>query len=164
VAVAAVFVSRPTVLTPDQQALYRRWMDGLAGLDFAQLTIPRRSYATPPWEQLRRTVNGADGALILGFRQLLVERGSYRPGTSEQQSAAGSYASAWNQVEAGLATMAGLPVLVVPEGAATEGVFARDVWRGGVYGTRMDVWTAGDGDRDPSLRAWATAVGRHAGA
>ena len=58
--------------------------------------------------------------------------------------------------------MAELPVLVVPEGDASDGVFSADVWRDGVYGTQMDAWTAGRDALDPSLQDWAAAVGRHA--
>jgi hypothetical protein len=162
VTLATVFVSRPAVLTPDQEAMYERWSEGLTALGFALMTIPRTSYTASPWFQLRNAVGGANGAVILGFRQAIVERGRRRPGTPEETSAAGWYASAWSQVEAGLAVMADLPVLVVPEGDASEGVFSTDVWRDRVYGTQMDVWTAGDGSQEPSLREWAMAVRRHA--
>ena len=135
---------------------------GLAGLGLALVTIPRASYAPLPWHQLRDAVRLSNGAVILGFRQAVVERGCRRPGTPEQESAAGSYASAWNQIEAGLTVMAELPVLVVPEGDASDGVFSADVWRDGVYGTQMDAWTAGRDALDPSLQDWAAAVGRHA--
>jgi hypothetical protein len=160
---AAIFIGRPAVLAPDQEALYGQWLDGLATLHLAAVTIPRSRYAASPWEQLRRVVGQADGALILGFRQIDVESGRFRPGTAEQGPAAGSYAGAWSQIEAGLAVMAGLPVLVAPQGDVREGVFAPNVWRGGLHGTRIDVWTAGDGARDHSLRQWAAAVGRRSG-
>jgi hypothetical protein len=157
-----VFVSRPAVLTPDQEAVCARWCDGLAGLGLALITIPRACYSSSPWDQLRNALSGANGAVILGFRQTVVERGRRCAGTPEQESAAGWYASAWNQIEAGLAVMAKLPVLVVPEGDARDGVFAADLWRDGVYGTQMELWTAGEGARDESLRGWATDVCRDA--
>jgi hypothetical protein len=157
-----VFISRPAVLTPDQEAVCARWFDGLAGLGMALTTIPRACYSASPWDQLRNALNGANGAVILGFRHTMVERGSRCAGTPEQESAAGWYASAWNQIEAGLAVMAKLPVLVVPEGDARDGVFSADVWRDGVHGTRMELWTAGAGARDESLRVWATDVCRDA--
>jgi hypothetical protein len=162
VTLVEVFVSRPAVLTPDQETLYGQWLDGLAALGFAPITIPRADYAAPPWHQLRQVVSRASGALILGFRQVIVDHGCRRSGPSKQASAVGSYATAWNQLEAGLAVMAGLPVLVVPEEDVKEGAFAPEVWGSGVYGARMDVWTAGDGARDRSIRAWAMAVSRDA--
>jgi hypothetical protein len=138
-----------------------QWSGGLAALGLTLTTIPRASYSTSPWDQLRKALSGANGAVILGFRQTVVERGRRRAGTPEQESAAGSYASAWNQIEAGLAVMAELPVLVVPEHDARDGVFSADMWRDGVYGTQMDVWMAG-GARDESVRDWATDVFRAA--
>jgi hypothetical protein len=162
VRLATVFVSRPAVLTPNQEAIYAQWSDGLAALGFSLVTIPRASYAASPWAQLRRALAHANGAVIFGFRQVVVESGSRRPGTAEQESAVGSYGSPWNHIEAGLAAMADLPILVVPEGDAREGVFSADVWRDGVYGAHIDVWTAGEGAQGRSLRDWATAVRRHA--
>jgi hypothetical protein len=163
VILARVFLSRPAVLTRDQETICAQWADGLAGLGLALVTIPRASYAPSPWDQLREAVRRSNGAVILGFRQAVVERGCRRPGTPEQESAAGSYASSWNQIEAGMAVMAELPVLVVPEGDASDGVFSADVWRDGLHGTQMDAWTAGNGARDLSIRDWAVAVRRHAG-
>jgi hypothetical protein len=158
VTLVEVFVSRPAVLTSDQETLYHQWLDGLAALGFAPVTIPRADYAAPPWRQLRQAVTRASGALVLGFRQVIVDGGCRRSEPSEQTAAVGSYATAWNQLEAGLAVMARLPVLVVPEDDVKEGAFAPEVWGNGVYGARMDVWTAGDGTRDQSIRAWAMAV------
>jgi len=159
---ATIFVSRPTILTPEQEALYEQWRDGLAAFDFLAVTLPRTRPVASPWYELRQAIGQADGAVILGFRQLVVESGCFRPGTAEQASAVGWYASAWNQIEAGLAAMAGLPVLVVPQGDIHEGVFSADVWQGGLYGTEMDVWTAGDGAHDRSLQIWSAAVSRRA--
>lgn len=157
-----VFISRPAVLKPEQEATYAQWSDGLSGLGLALMTIPRAGYSSSPWDQLRDALSGANGAVILGFCQTVVERGHRWAGLPEQAAAAGSYPSAWNQIEAGLAVMAGLPVLVVPDGDSRDGVFSADVWRNGVYGAPMELWTAGEGARDQSLRDWATDVHRDA--
>lgn len=74
----------------------------------------------------------------------------------ERQSkhpAAASYAGAWSQIEAGFATMAGLPLLVAPQGDVRDAVFAPDVWRDRVYGAQIDLCAAGDGARDQSIAA-----------
>jgi hypothetical protein len=85
---APVFISRPAVLTETQQVLESEWSIGIAGLGFAPVAVPRSDYGPWPWQQLRRAIHAADGAVVLGFGQLLVQAGRWRPGTRESASAA----------------------------------------------------------------------------
>jgi hypothetical protein len=130
-------VSRPAVLSAGQTTAYRRWLDHLAALDFAPSTLTRAEYESIPLEQLRKAIAAADGALVLGFRQLNVEQGVWRPDTTEMTPWSGWLATPWNQVEAALAIMARVPVLVAPEGGVTEGVFSSHVWADGLYGVDL---------------------------
>jgi hypothetical protein len=155
-----VFVSRPALLTGSQQALDRAWSVGIATLGFAEIAIAREAYAPLPWEQLRGAIREADGALILGFRQLSVGAGLWRTGTPDEASANGWYPTPWNQLEAGLAIMAGLPVLVAPEEGVVDGVFSSDILGGSVHGVPIDIWAGDDARRDPALQAWTIAVRR----
>jgi hypothetical protein len=158
----SVFVSRPSVVTQAQRELEKACLTGLAEFGFAPMMLRRDDYASNPWAQLRRAVSAAHGAVILGFRQLRVDRGEWRPDTLEAREVQGWLPTPWNQVEAGLAIMAGLPVLVVPEDGIVEGVFSSDTWGSGVNATTMDLWASPSAPADPSLRAWALAVRRRA--
>jgi hypothetical protein len=153
-----IFVSRPSVLTHSQVASYSRWLGELAALGFEATEIERANYAPCPWDQLCDAIRGADGVLVLGFRQLSIEAGCWRPGTPEMVPAAGWHPTPWNQVEAGLAIMAGVPVLIVPDPGINDGVFAPEVWSGsifGVAGTRDDDVTNNSAD---AVWRWAEAV------
>lgn len=140
----AVFVSRPGSLAPHHEPVWAEWQARLTDADLKVITIPRMSYMTPPWPQFRAAMSEVDGALVLGLRRSTHDL------------------SAWNQIEAGLAVMAGVPVLAAAEVADRDGVFAADIRGGGVYGTTLDVWTAGEGTHDPAVRDWLADVRRHA--
>jgi len=56
------------------------------------------------------------------------------------------------QIEAGMAIVSGIPVLVAPEAGVCEGVFARENWIGNVFGTSADEVDYAEVD------AWASAV------
>jgi hypothetical protein len=161
-----VFVSRPTMLTRLQAQAHRRWLSDLSTLGFEAVSLERQNYAPVPWNQLRDAVGRADGVLVLGFRQMSVEAGSWRPGTGEAVSAAGWYATPWNQLEAGLAIVARVPVLVAAEAGIRDGVFSPDLWTEDVYGLAIEDRVSGP---DASLsaaretfQAWARAVNRRA--
>lgn len=64
------------------------------------------------------------GVVVLGFRQLDIYAGSWRPDTPEESSVAGAAAATpWNQVEAGMAAALGLPVFILRDPGVTGGVF-----------------------------------------
>jgi hypothetical protein len=134
-----VFVSRPAELTAAQEELQRRWLTTLSELRFEPFVLRREAYEPVPWGQLRRAMEEMDGALVLGFRQLRVDRGEYRPDTPEARAADGWLATAWNQIEAGIALALGLPLLVIAEEGVEEGIFERETWRDGVYGD-VEAW------------------------
>jgi uncharacterized protein YjbI with pentapeptide repeats len=126
-----LFVSRPTVLTASQQAMWRLVEDTLTAAGADPVTVTRHEY--PPvgvLADVRRVMAGCCGLVVLGFRQLEISAGCWRPGTPEEQATEGlALATQWNQVEAGMAAALGLPVFVVREPGVTGGVFelAQDV-------------------------------------
>jgi hypothetical protein len=171
-----VFVSRSAVLTGEQSTVYHRWLDHLLALGFDPFALTRADYEPVPWEQLREAITEADGALVLGFRQLNVKQSWWRPSTAEMTPWSGWLATPWNQVEAALAIMALVPVLVVPEAGVTEGVFSSHICGGELHRVDLDADLPPDkliGDPGisdeaaPSLRAvmaWAHQVRTQASA
>jgi len=101
---------------------------------------------------LGRLINNADGTLVLGLRQLIVNSGVWRPDTPEEIELSAAWTSPWMQIEAGMAIVSGIPVLVAPEAGVCEGVFARENWIGNVFGTSADEVDSAEVD------AWASAV------
>jgi hypothetical protein len=161
-----VFVSRPSVLSTEQEDRLREWLHRLELLELESVALDRDAYDIPPWDQIRSVIKGADGLLILGFRQLRVTDGVWRPDTIESRDAAPWWATPWNQIEAAFGLMAGIPVLVAHEPGVTEGVFSADVWGRDLFGVRLDASveaanktpTATGGGSGAVVTAWARAV------
>lgn len=157
-----VFVSRPAVVSREQEARLRQWLRRLESLGLNPFVLDRGSYDVPPWDQIRTAIARADGLLILGFRQLHVQEGVWRPGTVESGDAADWWGTPWNHIEAGFGLMARMPVLVAHEAGVTEGIFCRETWGGDLFGVRLEAADPVDRSTDDTsgavVTAWARAV------
>lgn len=132
---ASVFLGVPAVLTTSQQPYLEQWLRWLKDQTLNVVRLERGAYEQDPWRMLVGLLSQTDGVILLGFRQLDVRTATWRPHTKEQAHMAGWWTSPWLHLEAGMAVMLGLPVLVAPDEGVAEGVFSRDVWGSQVHGT-----------------------------
>jgi hypothetical protein len=153
-----VFVSRPSAITPPQRELEHQWLAGLSALGLAPTTVRRENYGPNPWSAIKHAVIEAHGALILGFRQTHVLSATSLPSSEEAGERAEWLPTPWNQIEAGMAITAGLPVLVVAEDGVADGVFASDTWKGEVRAAPIYLWASPEPTRNPAVQAWALAI------
>jgi Pentapeptide repeats (8 copies) len=146
----AVFVSKPGCLTPMQRVLLETALSKLRENGFLPKTLDRPDY--PQFGaigEVRQMLRGCKGALIFGFAELTVSIGSWRPGTPEEAELKDfALPTAWVQIEAGMAAMAGLPVLVMHEHDLKVGVFGLGESDTGFYRARIgDDWNSPSFDR-----------------
>jgi hypothetical protein len=74
--------------------------------------------------EVRRRMSSCAGVVIFGFHQLKIENGMWRPGTVEEREVKSMQLSTpWNQIEAGMAAMRGLPILLVCQRGLAGGIF-----------------------------------------
>jgi len=100
---------------------------------------------------------GCSGALIVGFRQLEVAKGTWRSGTEEAKSVEDvALPTAWNHVEAGMAAMAGLPMLFLVERGVIGGLF--ELGDVGHSVTAIDLSKPNHEEVRRSIAAWAHSV------
>ncbi len=131
----SVFLGAPTVLTTRQQPYLEQWLGWLEDQTLDVVRLERAAYGRDPWRTLTGLLSQTDGVVLLGFRQLDARAATWRPQTKEEVHAADWWTSPWLHLEAGMAVMLGLPVLVVPDEGVEEGVFSPDVWDNQVHGT-----------------------------
>lgn len=144
-----VFVSRPGLLSNVQSDSYRRWLGWATASGLTLRCLPRSAYERDPWHQLREILGSVDGALIFGFQQLQVSSGTWRRDTSEERRGHAFWTSPWTQVEAGMAIMVGVPVLILSDPGLEDGVLSPQTWTELVIGVPMD------GEPDlPEVQAW----------
>jgi hypothetical protein len=133
-----VFVCEPAILTSTQRWVSDGWHRRLFEFGFDVGRLRRDAYQRYPWSGLLESFSDVDGALVLGFRQLVIDSGTWRGGTDEETEVNGAWTSSWLHVEAGMALAAGIPVLVAPEARVCEGVFAPETWAGALRGTSLE--------------------------
>jgi hypothetical protein len=134
---AHVFLGVPAVLTASQQPVLEQWLGWLEDRALEVFRLKRTAYGQDPWPLLTGLLAQADGVILLGFRQLDTRAATWRPHTAEEAHPAGWWTSPWLHLEAGMAVMLGLPLLVAPEGGVAEGVFSPGVRSSQVLGTAL---------------------------
>ena len=153
-----VFVSCPAAVTDVQQTRGQRFLRELHDRQMDTFGLGRDDYAPVPWEQLRRAVTTADGVVVLGFRQLHVALGEWRPrdrearrrptGTRRPGLRSRRAWRSWRTCRAG----GGGPEV-------GDGMFAPDVWGDACSASRPARSAAA---RREVLDAWAAAVSARA--
>jgi hypothetical protein len=120
-----VFISRPGVLLDHHQQSLVAVTRRLETEGMLPEMLERKDY--PEFgtiAEVQRLMAGCSGALVLGLREIEVRDGLWRAGTADQQRLCGvTYATPWSQIEAGMAVMRGLPVLILTEPGVEGGVF-----------------------------------------
>ncbi len=153
-----VFISKPGTLNASQRELVREITEILARENIVAATVERGDYpSVGAISEVRRVLIGCAGALIVGFRQLEVTKGTWRSGTGEARSVEDvALPTSWNHVEAGMAAMAGLPMLFLVERGVIGGLF--ELGDVGHSVVTMDLVKPDHDEIRRSIEAWAHAV------
>lgn len=120
-----VFVSCPSDLNSDQEEaakLIKSMLDKNK-LSWRALGKSDYSYKLPLTEVLGM-IRHCSGGLILGFKQFEAPSGTFKPGTSKEETCSSIVMpTPWNQLEAGILFNQKLPILIFREDGITGGVF-----------------------------------------
>jgi hypothetical protein len=74
--------------------------------------------------EIRRRMSGCAGAVVLGFGELSITEALWRSGTSDEAQFQGQVLpTPWCHVEAGMAAMISLPLLLITEAEVNKGIF-----------------------------------------
>jgi hypothetical protein len=121
----SIFVSKPNTLNPEQAAFWDRLRRILIERGLAPRTLGETDYPnSAPIAAVRRVLEDCDGAMILGMAQLSVSEGVLKANSPNESNAADSlWPTAWNHIEAGMAFMLDLPMLIIRERGVADGVF-----------------------------------------
>ncbi len=120
-----VFVSRPTALSASQErfsvALDRTFREnGLESHTVGTQDFTNRS----PLAKVLEVMNSCDGACVLGLVQAKAASVVVKPGTKDRRTVTDAvFATPWNQLEAGMALIRGLPLFVICEARVSGGIF-----------------------------------------
>ena len=144
-ATTRVFLSRPGSLAYKHQQFIASLLGRLAAEGLDAQTLERPDYPNfGAIGEVRRIMSGCAGAIITGFSELRIQKGSWRLGTPEEKQVEDlTVATPWSQIEGGMAVMLGIPMLVIREHAVSGGIFDIAPGEPGVYQVFVDEdWTS----------------------
>ncbi len=121
-----VFLSCPTMLSPDQTAAREAIEAQLGQFDLDPRAIGRSDYpADFPLREVLTLARHCSGGVILGFEQFVAKSGTWRCGTEEAETINSpvAFPTPWNQLEAGILFALGKPLLIFRENRVQGGVF-----------------------------------------
>lgn len=120
-----IFVSKPNALNPQQAEFWEAIKVLLTqkGLEYHCLgdtDFPNKA----PLTAVKKLLRKCQGAIVLGLRQTHVISGVKKGGTPSQFELSNAYlGTEWNHIEAGMAYMNDLPLLIIRENGVQGGVF-----------------------------------------
>lgn len=120
-----IFFSMPGVMSKQDEVLVLAYRSHLKDLGYDVDFYTRDTY--PRFGQLSRvkvSIEKSAAIVAFGTRQTFIKEGTYRPGMYDEAAIDNSWRSTpWNDVEVGMAAMAGLPVLLVKDDGISDGIF-----------------------------------------
>lgn len=121
----SIFISKPNALSTAQAKFWERLRNMLAERGLRYRTLGETDYPNcAPVEAVRRVLLECEGCIVLGLRQVHVVEGVAKEGTSKESKLSDAHLpTPWNQIEAGMAFMLRLPMLIVREEGVSGGVF-----------------------------------------
>lgn len=120
-----IFVSRPSTRNRKQEQFLGHLDDLLEDRGLRPVVVGQTEYPnTAPIQAVRDRMNECEGALILGLEQLHVVEGLAKPGANEEVNVEDLHLpTPWNHIEAGMAFILELPILIIKEEGIEGGVF-----------------------------------------
>jgi len=141
-----IFVSRPNNLDENQEKTMERIEQILKERGMRARTIGKTDFPNvSPMKAVEQLMLRCSGAVILGFPQTLIQKGISKPGTDNEATIKNTLLpTPWNHIEASMAFMLGLPLLVIRNQGIEGGIFDIGTTGNFIHTFQLDneVWIA----------------------
>ncbi|MGO4694428.1 hypothetical protein AB4Z50_09110 [Paenibacillus sp. 2TAB26] len=120
-----IFVSRPNALDNNQRSTVQILQELLETRGMSARTIGATDFPNvSPMKAVEHLMKECSGAVILGFPQLIVQKGISKPNTQQETSIKNKFLpTPWNHIESSMAFMLQLPMLVIRNQGVEGGIF-----------------------------------------
>jgi len=152
----SVFLSKPTALNEQQLSFYAKLQKILTmkGVKIRNLGSTDYSYKAPILG-VKRVLDECYGAIILGMKQVLVIDGIEKQGTNQEHRLDNILLpTPWNHIEAGMASMNNLPLLIICEEGVIGGVFDNGITDSFVHRIKISTEWLDSNEFIQSLNEW----------
>ncbi len=120
-----VFFSMPGNMSKADEMTVVAYRQYLMKLGYEVIYYNRDTYPRfGQLSQIKAAIEKCAAMVAFGTKQTFIKDGVYRPGMSGERSINNSWISTpWNEVEVGMATMIGIPILLVKDDDIEDGIF-----------------------------------------
>lgn len=156
-----VFFSMPGSMSKADDVIVKAYHKYLRDLGYEVIyytsdTYPRFGQLT----QIKASIEKCSAMIAFGTCQTYIKEGIYRPGMAGEKSISDTWLSTpWNEVEVGMATMTGMPILLVKDENITDGIFD-DIISEVFISTLSSRTDIKELDRHAGFRAWRSELER----
>lgn len=134
-----VFVSKPSALNLQQSLFCSALLAILNARGVKARILGETDYSDlAPLLAVQELMSECDGAIILGMKQIYISECIEKLGTNRERKRNNIFMpTSWNQLEAGMASLTGLPMLILCEDGIEDGIFDPKV--SGYYIHHIDI-------------------------
>jgi hypothetical protein len=157
-----VFLSVGRVSTPAQQQVLERLEQKVRNAQLDPRTVGRNTFTSQqPLERVKTLMQECRGLIVLAFERTAVDGGREAQGLDNPplQFSNRRYATAWHQIELAMASMLGLPTLVVTEDGLHEEGLLEDKYGWYVYRMKLRADSLDTDEFVGILADWARRCG-----
>lgn len=121
----AIFFSMPGNMTKSDEMTVLAFRQYIIKLGFEVIYYTRDTYPRfGQLSQIKSAIEKCCAMVAFGTKQTFIKEGVYRPGMNGERSLKDCWISTpWNEVEVGMASMIGLPILLVKDPKIEDGIF-----------------------------------------
>lgn len=121
----SIFFSMPGNMSKSDEVTVVAYRQYLMELGYEVIYYNRDTYPRfGQLSQIKASIEKCAAMVAFGSKQTFIKEGVYRPGMCGERSINDSWLSTpWNEVEVGMATMIGIPILLVKDEDIVDGIF-----------------------------------------
>lgn len=155
----SIFFSMPGNMSKTDEITVLAYRQYLMKLGYEVIYYNRDTYPRfGQLSQIKASIEKCAAMIAFGTKQTFIKEGVYRPGMSGERSINDSWLSTpWNEVEVGMATMIGIPILLVKDDDIEDGIFD-DVISESFISTLTSKTDVKELDRNQTFIAWLSKI------
>lgn len=155
----AIFFSMPGNMSKVDEMTVAAYRQYLMKLGYEVIYYNRDTYPRfGQLSQIKAAIEKCAAMIAFGTKQTFIKEGVYRPGMSGEQLLNDTWLSTpWNEVEVGMATMIGIPILLVKYDDIGDGIFD-DVISESFISTLTSKTDIKELDRNQVFTAWLSKI------
>ena len=121
----SIFVSKPNSLSAAQAQFCDSFFNFIRARGFNPRTLGQTDFPNAaPINAVKSVLSECSGAIVLGLKQTLILEGLQKAETNDESALRNCYLpTPWNHIEAGMAFILGLPILILKEQGVQGGIF-----------------------------------------